>query len=50
MMISVSLEEWARLEDRAFWLQCLEAAGVDNWGGIDYAYALYNSENPEEED
>ncbi len=28
------------LEESSQWLADLEAAGVDNWGGIDYAYDL----------
>lgn len=40
--VSVSIQEWATMQDRMFWLQCLEVAGVDNWGGIDYAYEMYN--------
>lgn len=31
-------EEWIKyLEKRNEWLSCLEAAGVDNWEGYDYA-------------
>lgn len=30
------------LEDRDAWLQCLEAAGVDNWQGIDEAFDMRN--------
>jgi hypothetical protein len=46
-MVSLPIEVWAKMEDRLFWLQCLEDAGVDNWGGIDYAYKLYHEEVPE---
>ena len=42
-------EPWERL----MWLDALEAAGVDNWGGIDEALRIYKEwyketeENPE---
>ncbi len=29
-----------RLQEDSDWLQCLEAAGVDNWQGIEYAMEL----------
>ena len=29
------------LEDDRIWLGCLESAGVDNWGGFEYAQELY---------
>jgi hypothetical protein len=32
-----SMEKVAKLEARVDWLECLEAAGVDNWAGIDVA-------------
>ncbi len=44
--VVISLEEYNRLLHSASWLQALENAGVDNWGGIDYAYELFN--NPED--
>ena len=31
-----------RLKDREDKLECLEAAGVDNWSGWDYAMELYH--------
>lgn len=40
--VSLPVEEWAKMEDKVFWLSCLERAGVDNWDGIDYAIDLYN--------
>ena len=30
-----------RLRERDDWLSCLEAAGVDNWTGIEYAQELF---------
>ena len=40
-------------EKRLLWLECLESAGVDNWGGYDYARDEYHEalkELGEEED
>jgi len=39
--VIISLDEYERLKQRDTWLQCLEAAGVDNWDGLDYAQELY---------
>jgi len=38
-----SVAEWAEIRDRLNWLAALEAAGVDNWIGIDYANDLYDA-------
>jgi hypothetical protein len=35
--------EYSRLIEDQRWLQCLEAAGVDNWQGIDVAHEMYDS-------
>lgn len=35
--ITISLEEYQDLRRRSKFLFCLEAAGVDNWDGYDYA-------------
>lgn len=40
--IAVSPDEWESIQDSLNWLWALEAAGVDNWGGIGYAHELYN--------
>lgn len=40
-----SVAEWAIIEESLAWLAALEAAGVDNWSGIDYAHELYNEES-----
>ncbi|MFE4796173.1 hypothetical protein ACFRFL_13915 [Streptomyces sp. NPDC056708] len=34
-----------QLEERSNWLGCLEAAGVDNWQGIDVARELRDEQN-----
>lgn len=31
---------WEDLEKQSEWLDCLEAAGVDNWRDIDLAYEI----------
>ena len=33
------------LDKREQWLICLEAAGVDNWEGYDYAAEMYNGKD-----
>ena len=38
--ITIPLKEFTRLTERDDWLACLEAAGVDNWQGYDYACEL----------
>lgn len=40
--ITISKEEYDRLIERDNWLNCLEAAGVDNWSGYDYAKEILN--------
>lgn len=39
-MISRDSDEYKNLLERSEWLFCLEATGVDNWLGIDFAYDL----------
>lgn len=36
-MITITKAEYDRLRESETWLDCLEAAGVDNWEGIDAA-------------
>lgn len=48
--ITISKERYANMVKRLDWLSCLEAAGVDNWEGISYAYELLEEDNPSEED
>lgn len=42
--ITITMDEYRRLQDSDHWLECLNAAGVDNWSGIDYARDIYNAE------
>ncbi len=37
-------------EQQLFFLQCLEAAGVDNWEGYHHAFELYLEKYPDEDD
>lgn len=39
--VTVSLEEFNRLQERDNFLSCLEACGVDNWEGFDDAVDMY---------
>lgn len=36
-MITITMAEYDRLVKDSEWLECLEAAGVDNWDGWDEA-------------
>jgi len=38
--VTISKREYLQLVKDSEWLACLEAAGVDNWIGIDAAYEL----------
>ena len=40
-VVTLTQEEYAKLFDRVMWLDALEAAGVDNWGGFDEAREIY---------
>lgn len=41
--VAVSPDQWECMQESIAWLAALEAAGVDNWSGIDYAFELYDS-------
>lgn len=43
-MVTIKKSEYARLIKREEWLECLEAAGVDNWQGIDEAIQIRDAE------
>ncbi len=38
--VTIPKAEYDKLLEDQEWLECLNAAGVDNWDGIDYAYEL----------
>ncbi|GAA4879026.1 hypothetical protein GCM10023310_68930 [Paenibacillus vulneris] len=46
--VTISKAEYERLLDREYFLDCLEACGVDNWQGYGDAYEMY--ENPEDDE
>lgn len=37
----LSEKEYEEMQERLRWLDCLEAAGVDNWSGMKYAMELF---------
>jgi hypothetical protein len=39
--VTISKKEYEDLLDSQLWLDCLESAGVDNWGGYDEAIKEY---------
>ena len=43
-MVDISKLEYERLKEREDWLQCLEAAGVDNWQGMEEAIKIHNAD------
>lgn len=43
--VTISKGEYDRLLDREYFLECLESAGVDNWGGFSDAYELYREDD-----
>lgn len=48
-MITITKKEYHSLLDDSEWLSYLEAAGVDNWEGYDYAQELRQGANGDEE-
>lgn len=40
--VIISFEEYQSLVNDSKFLTALQDAGVDNWGGIDYAYEMMN--------
>jgi hypothetical protein len=44
MTVEIKKSMYDYLIERSEWLDCLEAAGVDNWDGIDMAYEMYKTE------
>jgi len=49
-MITIPLQQYKDLVESYKWLLCLEDAGVDNWGGIEFAQDAFNSMKHEDED
>lgn len=52
--VTISQEEYDRLKKDQCELECLKAAGVDNWEGCEYAYRrfrkYYRDPDADEED
>lgn len=44
-MVTIPKSEYERLQEAEWELSCLEAAGVDNWSGYDYAMELKREED-----
>lgn len=40
--VTIAKSEYERLVEDSEWLGCLEAAGVDNWEGYEFARDLMN--------
>ncbi len=40
VQIQCDEEEWEEIQEKLKWCDALDAAGVDNWDGIDYAQDL----------
>lgn len=40
-MIEIPLDEYYEMVERLRWLDALEAVGVDNWGGYEYAMEIF---------
>lgn len=47
-MVTITKDEYEELKECARWLSCLENAGVDNWGGIDFAQDLFRESEENE--
>ena len=39
--VTIPIDVYNEREKAIRWLNCLEAAGVDNWSGYEYAQELY---------
>ena len=42
--VTITKEEYDQLQEDSRFLDCLRAAGVDNWEGYDYAFEILNEE------
>lgn len=43
-MVTITKKEYDRLAKVDDWMDALEAAGVDNWDGVDLAHDIFNDE------
>ena len=46
--VTITRKEYEDLQQDEYFLQCLRAAGVDNWVGYEYAVDEYLKEYPNE--
>lgn len=44
--VTIKKSEYERLLKDSDWLSCLEAAGVDNWEGMEEAIRIRNEDEP----
>ena len=47
--VTISVNEYQRLQEYSHKLSCLESCGVDNWSGYSEAMQMFNEEYEEEE-
>lgn len=45
--ITILKEDFEEMQRELYMLECLRAAGVDNWDGYDYAIDEYRKKYPE---
>jgi len=43
--VQISQDHYEELLERDAWLSALEAAGLDNWEGVDEALVIYDKRN-----
>lgn len=48
--VTITKSEYDSMMQDVKWMRCYEAAGVDNWEGIDHAIDIYNERYPGEND
>lgn len=48
--VVISKDEYDSMARDVDWLVCLQAAGVDNWSGIEYAIQLRGGDDDEEDE
>lgn len=46
--VTIPIRTYVDMKERCDWLDCLEAAGVDNWQGIEEAIRIHNESNGEQ--
>ena len=42
--VTIKQSRYDDMKERLAWLECLEAAGVDNWQGIDEAFNMMDGD------